>query len=279
MVQGNVTPVLFMTWLVTGWAKTHDVRAAALGGKIPSLRTHESLGLLPCPVIWPVTPSRRLAPNFEATAVLPTAALAVAAAASAGEHQPTIISLFTSYHRILTTGAYRHGDTHSYSIHLPSSLHFLHCHGQLVQEEQGTSAYSVKGAGDAIGAVTMGLSQIPRLPRQARTGYWTAQSPPPTPLPHARAHTHTHTQPSYARSWPGSIKTFMFPRPPPYLNGCGEQARRRRPLRCVLGRSWSSKAALGEKNVVVLRLSAGLIMAPGPSDTTARLSLLTALPT
>ena len=38
-----------------GWAKAHDVRAAALGGKILSLLTQESLDLLPCPVIWPVT--------------------------------------------------------------------------------------------------------------------------------------------------------------------------------------------------------------------------------
>ena len=69
--------------------RAHDVRAAALGGKIPSLRTHGSLdtlspyvhgpgqsrpcplsllmqgslGLRPCPVIWPVTSSRRLAPK------------------------------------------------------------------------------------------------------------------------------------------------------------------------------------------------------------------------
>ena len=63
MVQGIVTLVLFMTWLVTGWAKTHDVRAAGLGGKIPSLLKQDSLSLLACPVIWPVTPSSRLAPK------------------------------------------------------------------------------------------------------------------------------------------------------------------------------------------------------------------------
>ena len=35
-----------------GWAKAHNVRTAALRGKIPFLQTQKSLGLLPCPVIW-----------------------------------------------------------------------------------------------------------------------------------------------------------------------------------------------------------------------------------
>ena len=80
---------------------------------VPSLRTQESLGLLPCPVIWPVT-RRVVWPGGDGPAALTVAA----AAASAVKHRSILISLCTSYHLIISTGAY----VHSYFVHvlLPS---------------------------------------------------------------------------------------------------------------------------------------------------------------
>ena len=60
---GSVALVLCTTRLVTGGGKSPRRARCGSKGKIPSLQTQESLGLLPYPVIWPVTPLRRLAPQ------------------------------------------------------------------------------------------------------------------------------------------------------------------------------------------------------------------------
>ena len=98
---------------------------------------------------FPVPPSSPLpiaSSGPKATAVLPTAARAVAAAAaSAAENRLTCTSLCTSHHLIITTRAY----LNHCCIRVLS--HSIHC--PFVQEEQ-CPAPTVKGAGDAIAAAT-----------------------------------------------------------------------------------------------------------------------------
>ena len=184
-----------------GSAKAHDMRAAALQGKIPSLQMQEAFGFLPCPIIWPVT-RRVVRPRSDSLSAHRCSCCCSCSSIrrpSAAEHQPTLISR-NSYHLI---GAY----VHSYSI-----LHSLQC--PLVQEEQGTCAYCQGcrrrrwGCRDGAVANTSpppaALQEfscwlVGRQERSApsvlpprRTGYWTAQPlPPPTLGPF---HTH-HLRP------------------------------------------------------------------------------------
>ena len=121
LVWGSVAQlalVLCTTQLVTGGGQKPLTCALRRSGvkSLPCKRRHPSVS-----ESFPIRhlarfPSELSGPKV--TAILPTAALAVAAAAaSAAEHQPTVISLCTSYHLIISTRAYMHSNSiHAFKL-------------------------------------------------------------------------------------------------------------------------------------------------------------------
>ena len=206
--------------MVRGITPVRTARLVRGGGRKPTMCALRRSGVKSLPCERLDTPTS-LPPNLsgpEVTAVLSPADLAVAAtAASAAEHQSTLISLCTSYHLIISTGAYMH----SYFIHVP--LHSLHC--PLVQEEQGTCAYCQgcrrrhRSCHDgAVANTSPPPAAQPRCrsppagslairsgvpPRRCRRGgRATGPHIPPSPTPPLHIHTQPPVErPSYARSW------------------------------------------------------------------------------
>ena len=145
MVPANTALILGTIPLVT--REAHNLRAAALGGKLPPFERREcqpeglldpfsvpSSGPLHRPIIWPHRDCR-------------SAHSCRCAAASAAEHNPTLMSLCTSHYLIIRQKAY----LKSYCLHVLFTPYIVHW-----SRSSRVPSPIVKGTGDTIGTAMMG---------------------------------------------------------------------------------------------------------------------------